>query len=122
LPGLGNFAIHEAGGAGSRERHFFAGRLYTPPLTLVGTAIRPARNYLIPFSDHVVNRELAWQRGEEASEILFEVLSALHTTCLRWAARIMEDKVSGVELVYDSNARLIETNKHTASNGLIVFS
>jgi hypothetical protein len=65
---------------------------------------------------------LAWQRGEEASEILFEVLSALHTACGKGAARIMEDKVRGVELVYDSNASLIETIKHTANNGLIVFS
>jgi hypothetical protein len=91
---------------------------------LVGAAIGPAGHDLIPFSDHVVDRKLAWQGGEEAREVLFVFLSAINATCVpaTGASGIMEDKVRGALLVNDSNVIQVEAVKETADESLVVFS
>lgn len=93
--GFHGLAINDAVGGGSRKRHRFAGGSYAPVLPLVRAVKGEADHDLLPFRDQILNGEVAWQGGEEASAELFVVLAAANLG----KARIMEDEVGGEYLV-----------------------
>ncbi|SRR6266487_2547187 len=122
VPDFHELAVGYAGDGDSCDSYLPAGRgvrARCQDITGVGATSCHAHNYLVPFSDQVLNREMKVREGmEDPGDPLFIFFAGANLG----QARIMEEEVGGIELIKDGKIALIlDLLNETTNERLVLF-
>src|SRR5260370_33567054 len=122
VPDFHELVVGYAGDGDSCQSYLLAGRgvrTRCQDITGVGASTCHAHNYLVPFSDQVINRDMKVRESfEDPGDPSFVFFAGANLG----KARIMEDEVGGIELIKDGKiARVPDLLNETTNERLVVF-